>query len=121
MALTPRVKSAALTLHRGVGFLTEGAFSFMWPCLIALPFRSRAGRVRRIVLTAASSFLFLFFALVAVTAYLLPRTGSIGLPISLAETILRFTILHVTVGPALVVLFLIAVLISRPRSEMPGA
>jgi hypothetical protein len=121
LALTPRTPSAELTFHRAVGFTTEAVFSFTWPCLLLLPFRVRSGRVKRILVVVAAVMLFFTCSLVAVSAYMLPRVGSVSLPPPLAATILRFAILHVTVGPALATILFIALAVAAVRGTRVAA
>lgn len=67
----------------------------------------RRTTLKRILNTIAGVLLLFFFALVALSAYLLPAQGAVELPKPLAATVLRFAIFHVTVGPALVTMLLL--------------
>jgi hypothetical protein len=121
LALAPPTDSRALSVHRYVGFATESLFSFAWPSLLGLVFRVPISRLRRTVVVIAATLLLFAFSIVAISAYMLPRVGSVALPTPLAATILRFAIVHVTFGPALAALLLIILAFSALREPRVAA
>jgi len=114
-AIAARTESRALSVHRFVGVTTESLFSFTWPCLFGLAFRVQTSRLRRSVVVIAATLLLFVFSIVAISAYMLPRIRSVALPTSLAASILRFAIFHVTIGPAFAAVLLVALAFSALR------